>query len=124
MSTPPDLESLARRYVELWQDQMVAAASDPELTESLTRVLRTAGGGFAATAAGWRSLWPAPAHEPGVQASPGPAPTAPAPADRGGDLAQFALRLAALEERVATLESGPGRTRGPARAGSRRRKPG
>src|ERR1700761_8385030 len=58
MSKPPDLEALARRYVELWQDQIAATAVDPELTDGLARMMQLVGGGFAAQAGLWQSLWP------------------------------------------------------------------
>ena len=57
MTKPPDLEALARRYVELWQDQIAAAASDPELTEALVRMMQLMGGGLAASTALWQNLW-------------------------------------------------------------------
>ena len=40
MADPPDLSALAKRYVDLWQDQLIALAAHPELAESLARVLR------------------------------------------------------------------------------------
>src|SRR5271168_4750175 len=57
MTKPPDLEALARRYVELWQDQIAAAAADPELTEALVRMMQLMGGGLATSTALWQSLW-------------------------------------------------------------------
>src|ERR1700761_6776428 len=57
MTKPPDLEALARRYVELWQDQMAAAAADPELTEALVRIMQVTGSGLAASTAMWQSFW-------------------------------------------------------------------
>ena len=57
MTKPPDLETLARRYVELWQDQIAAAAADPELTEALVRMMQLMGGGLAASTALWQNLW-------------------------------------------------------------------
>src|SRR5438874_3603352 len=47
MSEPPDLSVLAKRYVELWQDYLTAAAADPDLADSLARLL-TGLGTFAA----------------------------------------------------------------------------
>lgn len=43
MSDGTDLEALARRYLDLWQDQMTAMASDPEFAEALERLLAVAG---------------------------------------------------------------------------------
>src|SRR6266550_1083634 len=39
MSEPPDLSVLAKRYVELWQDYLTAAAADPGLADNLARLL-------------------------------------------------------------------------------------
>ena len=39
MAEPPDLSNLAKRYVELWQDYLTAAAADPDLAlASLCRI--------------------------------------------------------------------------------------
>src|SRR6266700_795955 len=54
MSEPPDLSALAKRYVELWQDYLSAAAADPDLADSLARLL--AGMGEALTLSPW-SAW-------------------------------------------------------------------
>src|SRR5438132_10791066 len=51
MAEPPDLSNLAKRYVELWQDYLTAAAADPDLADSLTRLL--AGMGEALTLSPW-----------------------------------------------------------------------
>jgi hypothetical protein len=148
MSKPPDLEALARRYVELWQDQIAATAVDPELTDGLTRMMQLMSSGMAAQAGLWQALWPdmvarataqaaaaaAAASAPaGDQAAgrtasqpeappPGPAPAAGAPPDGGHDVAQLQARLAVLEERLASLEGGPGAPRRGTRPGPRRRR--
>ncbi|GGF08021.1 hypothetical protein GCM10011611_11830 [Aliidongia dinghuensis] len=169
MSKPPDLEALARRYVELWQDQVAATAVDPELTDGLTRLMQLFGGSLAAQAGLWQALWPdlvaragapyapftpnprpaasedphrdAPQSRstqprstqsgsnrpepprPGAAAAPsGSAPVAGASADGGHDMAQLKARLALLEERLASLETGAGTPRRGARPGARRRR--
>lgn len=58
MSEPPDLETLARRYLDLWQDQVSAVAADPEFTETLGRLLQVSA---SLGPAGWMSLWTAAA---------------------------------------------------------------
>ena len=40
---PEDLDDLARRYVDLWQDQMTALAADPAFAESMQKVMATMG---------------------------------------------------------------------------------
>jgi uncharacterized protein YhaN len=58
MSERADLDELARRYLDLWQDQMTALAGDKEFAETMQRLMTTMG--LAATAAPefWRA-WPA-----------------------------------------------------------------
>ncbi len=58
MAERADLDELARRYLDLWQDQMTALAGDREFAETMQRLMTTMG--LAATAAPefWRA-WPA-----------------------------------------------------------------
>src|SRR5260370_33387962 len=39
MAAPPDLASLAKRHVDLWQDQLIALAADPDLAAAFARVV-------------------------------------------------------------------------------------
>jgi hypothetical protein len=76
MSKPPDLEALARRYVELWQDQIAATAADPELTEGAgphdaDRRRRPRGPGRVVASFMWPDL---------VRRAASPEPSPPAPA--------------------------------------------
>src|SRR5882672_7978528 len=91
MSEPPDLAALAKRYVELWQDYLTAAAADPDLADSLARLL--VGLGTVASlspwqawqrAATWRERPPHGAAAPDLHdhAAPQRSPSArPTPAD-------------------------------------------
>ena len=58
MAERADLDELARRYLDLWQDQMTALAGDQEFAETMQRLMTTMG--LAPTAASelWRA-WPA-----------------------------------------------------------------
>ncbi len=69
MSDEANLDELARRYLELWQDQMSALAADPEFAEALSRLFnamgltgahdgKDAGVPAGAAVAAW-SAWPA-----------------------------------------------------------------
>ena len=37
---PPSLETLARRYMDLWQDQWMAVAGDPEGVDAVSRLFQ------------------------------------------------------------------------------------
>ncbi len=150
MSDTPDLDELAERYLDLWQDQMTALASDPEFAEVMNRLLASSAAAMPDLAAAW-AKWPAAMAGLGAggrtqdgkaaeqtDGGPGTARTggkgrtraakrsprakaaAVAPGDRGADLVELARRLAALEDRVAALESNPGRGRGSARGRPRK----
>jgi hypothetical protein len=43
MAEQADLDELARRYLDLWQDQMTALANDPEMAEAMEQMLRMLG---------------------------------------------------------------------------------
>jgi uncharacterized protein YhaN len=132
MSERADLDELARRYLDLWQDQMSALAGDEEFAETLQRLMTTMGLAAGAAPEFWRA-WPAvmaglkPAQhgnrvsdEQSREGAAGPA--SPAAASDGGEpgLDRLARRLAALEKRVAALETGA--PRGRERAASKPRK--
>jgi len=38
MAEAPDLASLAKRYLDLWQDHLIAMAADPDFAENLARL--------------------------------------------------------------------------------------
>lgn len=158
---PEDLEDLARRYVDLWQDQMTALASDPEFAESLQKVMAAMGVAASGLPAMW-SAWPAAmtslmaAAQPGMSnpqgqethgqpaggkqngsGAPAAARSAEPPATEAGaasaaaaspgggaDLGELEKRLAALEQRLRSLEGsldgGTGRARGRAKGKAKR----
>jgi hypothetical protein len=118
MPEPPDPESLARRFLDLWQDQLTAVAGDPQLAETMTRWIGMTAPGMAAflplMQAGLKaaSAKEGPSDAQG-RASDGktPAGTAAAAAAHGGgggDVDKLARRLADVEKRLARLEAGTG----------------
>jgi hypothetical protein len=126
------LEALARRYLDLWQDQVAAMAADPELSDTLARLWQTTA---AAGPAGWAALWgmgrpPAAGAGPETPASPaaasgpggarpaagapqaaahepqaGAAAAAAASRQRPDDVAELARRMAELEVRLGRIEA-------------------
>ncbi len=126
MSDTPDLENLARRFLDLWQDQLAAMASDPEAAESLNRLMALAGpaGAAFATAYGQTKPGESPTHDGRAQtdtapeAAPGAKTAAPAPGDGDDNMDELLRRLGDVERRLAELESRPGGA-----GGSSERKP-
>jgi hypothetical protein len=119
MSETPDLESLARRYLDLWEAQLSALAGDPALAEQMSRFIAAMGSAGLAAAAAWSATHgdKPSAEEPGSAASTfGAAPVHAASGDRDGRLDELTRRLAALEKRIAALEpTAPKRPRSAAR---------
>jgi hypothetical protein len=132
MTKASDLESLAKSYLDLWQDQFAAIAADPANAEAMARL-------FGAMAAG-QSLMANPAEGPlegrdehTGNDGPGNADIKPAGAtgsaspgsssgDRDDGLSQLAERIGALEKRIGQLERKLERAGGGARAKPKKRK--
>ena len=143
MSEQAELDELARRYLDLWQDQMTALAGDREFAEALQQLMTTMSvpGSVPGSAPGhaapefWRA-WTAmmtgqqPSQQTEVSAddgtgghAPGPPATATSPDGGGLDLDLLTRRIAALEERIAALEAGAKRGRRGAAGKSRKPPP-
>ncbi len=113
---PGDLEQLARRYLDLWQEQTAALISDPAVAEAVGRGYGLMSGGLSAflAAAGSKAGLKGEGttnsdHGTTIRSSaaaaPGTAAVAAAPVGPGVDPAELTARLAALEERVLRLEA-------------------
>ena len=140
MAKPPDLEDLARRYLDLWQEQLRAMAADPETMNSVGRMLSAMGGATPPAGmnpAAWMSAMgmvpptggtgggnPFDAVFANAPDKPADGAAAAAAASDGGgdDLRQLERRLAALEQRIAALESGAGKPKRRPAKGSRKSK--
>ncbi|MDP6785578.1 MAG: hypothetical protein QGI13_00480 [Rhodospirillales bacterium] len=121
MSKPPDIDTLARRYLDLWQDQLSALAADQNVAEVTAKTIELMNSGLTAMASvaetATRSSGPGGA-EPSPQQpskdhdntidSPGTTTVAATSGRSDHDLAEFSRRLGALEQRVAQLETGTG----------------
>src|SRR5262249_14525229 len=118
MSEPPNLEALARRYLDLWQDQATALAGDCELAPQI-------GQGLSMMQAGMFHGFQSPNTPPTRSAkadATGPASAATASGRGQPGMDKLARRLAALEKRLDRLEAGA-QTRGAKpRRRARRRK--
>ncbi len=100
---PPDMQDLARSYLELWQDHLKAVAHDADISETLTRttaLMSSVAEAFVEASS------KAAGNEPGGASEADRAAAASA-ALGGGDSCfdEFNGRIAAIEERISQLES-------------------
>jgi hypothetical protein len=128
------VEDLAKRLMDLWQEQMAAIAADPDLMRQMAQMMAASPfpammqgimQGILASAAqpGAQNpyeWWKADGPKPSAEARPaqaGAATAAAASQPGGGDLAELRRNLAGLEARLAELGGSPGsreRAGGPA----------
>jgi hypothetical protein len=110
MTDTPELEQLARRYLDLWQSQMAEQINDPLLAEAMAQAhaLMTRGmSAFAAFAglpmanAATRTNDPEAHDSPPIRTKAAGTPSA----DSGLDAACLVRRVALLEERMLRLEA-------------------
>ena len=109
MDEAPDLTSLARRCLDLWQEQVSALAGDPKVAAEVARLLGLIEGGAAAWWQAAASRGKTDGDGAATATSTGPAGSAAAPlspAAGGDDLARLAARLAALAERLGEADAG------------------
>ncbi len=118
----PSVEDLAKRLMDLWQEQMAAIAADPDLMRQMATMMAASPfpammqgimqGVMAAAAKPaeggqnpyewWKSDGAKPST-PAPSAQTGPTAAAPASQPGGGDLAELRRHLAGLEARLAEL---------------------
>src|SRR5436190_13451070 len=94
-----EFDRLARRYLDLWQNQLSGMASDQALTEQIARLFAAANAQIASVL---QAAQGAP-HAP--TAPPGTAPAAASPGHGADDVGELRKRLADLEARVADLQA-------------------
>jgi hypothetical protein len=100
---PPDYNALAKKYLDLWQEQLGKLARDPDqLSGAAATWSKLAASMLQGTGA---------AHEPAASAHGAAAAAAPS-RDGGVDLADVLKRLDVIEQRLAALEPGPRKTSG------------
>jgi hypothetical protein len=112
MSEPPDLSTLAQRYVALWQDYLTTAAADPELADTLARVVTGMGAGAWTRSPGERAPVDGKAskerngkHAADTVEAAGTAPLAAASVERDDGVDDLYSRIVLLERRIAALEA-------------------
>jgi hypothetical protein len=110
MADESELETLARRYLDLWEGQLSAMAADSELAEQLGRLFAATNASLLASVkaaeesgAGAGHAERETANETGTSAG-GPEAAAAAHGHRALDMAELDRRLAALERRLDALE--------------------
>ncbi|MCW5774156.1 MAG: hypothetical protein KIT16_21110 [Rhodospirillaceae bacterium] len=125
MPETPDLKALAERYLDLWEEQFAAAATDPAMAAAMTAWLgpwrNFTAGAEAATAATRKEQ----DGRAGAKAKADPqanraAAAAAAPGDGGRGIGDLLERLERIERRLDALERKRGGKGGGPGAGARR----
>jgi hypothetical protein len=128
MTDKPDIEQLARRYLDLWQDQTAALITDPELAGAMGQAYAMVSKGLAACfvdggpankegEADFTDVRAAASSKPSP-AAPWSAPVAATAGEPSRDSSDLATRVAALEERIRRLEAALGASGGGDQAAS------
>jgi hypothetical protein len=104
MSEPPNLEALARRYLDLWQDQATALAGDAELARQIGQWLSMMQAGMVHGFQSPNAPKPAGKGQTGKSETGAASTAAPSGGGQSG-LDELARRLAALEKRLDRLEA-------------------
>ena len=103
-----DFDILAKRYLDLWQDQVNVLAADPAMAEAVAKGISALSGGIASMMGGSGMQQPGGMNVPA--ASGAEAPSTPS-SGAGIDVAGLVGRIAELESRVAELEKLAGQGR-------------
>ena len=119
MAKPPDLDALAKQYLDLWQQQLGGVAKDQQTADIMAQtieLMKTSAAAFAAMAPRsdtrtdtqnhTQTQGNADANDPSPTSAGGPAPGVADP-----DLAELSGRLEQLEKRLDTLEAGTKKSR-------------
>ena len=123
----PDPEELARKTLDLWQDQLAALAGDPEAGATMARLMALAAAGPAAAlqifSQAFGGTGNGKSDEAGGRGAAAGATAAAASSQPGEpQLDAIEQRLAAIEQRLAALERAAGATRqGPRARGGKGR---
>ena len=99
-----DLNGLARRYLDLWQQHLLQTAKDPDLTADLATIMGVMPSLFF-------SASPKMTETPIDETTQRATTTATASDGRNGDIDELRHRLAVVEERLVALEEQSGGAR-------------
>jgi len=148
MADTPDPQELARRYLDIWQQHLTQAATDPELATAMAKFWQNLPTGMTSGIPGWppaatntgmtntgmTNTGASHNDTAGSEAAPGSesgstsgstSGSAPDPATSDGgstDLDKLHVRMAALEKRLEALEPKPRTSRKRAAKGPGKRK--
>jgi hypothetical protein len=98
---PADVDRLAKRYLDLWQNQLAGLAADQALTEQIARLFAAANSQVASVL---QMAQGAP-HAASSSAQTGSQATAASPGHGADDVGELRKRVETLEARVAQLEA-------------------
>ena len=121
MADPPEFDALAKRFLDLWEQQASAFAADPDVAAAMAAILDPA------NLAGLRGRASGLSRENAATGTRKAASQDRAEAahhssrERDDDLVELARRVAACEERIAALEARARKKGASAPAKSRRR---
>ena len=115
MADPPDPQELASRYLDLWQQHLTQAATDPDIAAAMERFWQNLSGAVVPGISGWPTITTNAGEsndEPkGSEATSsftsGATPNPASPSVGSHDLGQLLDRMALLEKRLDALESKP-----------------
>ncbi len=110
MSGPTDWDDLAKRYLDLWQEQLAALGADQQLSDQFARLAQDmAARGAAMPLAGFTPpTGGSSGGQPGSSDAPGSAAAGHAPGQRDQRLDELERRVAAVEKRLDELASRAG----------------
>lgn len=98
------MEALAKRYVDLWQEQLAQISADPSITEAWQGVFETTAKNVGLSPDAF-TAYTAAFTGAAQGAASGATPAAAAHGDGGADVADVLRRLDAMERRLAAFEA-------------------
>lgn len=105
MSEPPDLDALAKQYLDLWQQQLGGISKDQQTAEIMAQTMELMNAGASAFAT------MATQNQGYADADASSSPSTAASGASNLDVAELARRIARLEKRLDSLETGVKKSR-------------